>query len=81
MEEHLLSFANAGHSQKVQSLLLNHPELDVNWTDKNHWTALHCASVRGHIEVVKLLLAHLAINVNVNQESLHSLGPRPRLFE
>ena len=48
----------------VSSLLRDHPEINVNWTDE-HWTSLHTASFRGHLEVVKLLLAHPNVNVNL----------------
>ena len=52
---------------EVSSLLRNHPEIDVNWTnpDNYQWTPLHAASRYGHVEVVKLLLAHPNINVNL----------------
>jgi len=46
------------------SLLKDHADLDVNWGDISGWTALHTASFRGHIEVLKVLLAHRDINVN-----------------
>ncbi len=31
---------------------------DVNYSDRQEWTALHCASRRGFLEIVKLLLDH-----------------------
>ena len=56
-----------GRVSEVSSLLRNHPEIDVNWTnpDNYQWTPLHAASRYGHVEVVKLLLAHPDINVNL----------------
>jgi len=46
-------------------LLRDHPEIDVNWVCPNsdRWTSLHAASCFGHVESVKLLLAHPNINV------------------
>jgi len=50
----------------LMSLLKDYPEIDVNWANQNNFqrTALHHASIYGHVEVVKLLLAHPAIHVN-----------------
>jgi len=45
--------------------LRDHPGLDVNWANGDRWTALHCAAWEGHVNVVKVLLAHAHINVNV----------------
>ena len=50
-------------------LLSDHPEINVNWTDSEQWTALHTASLNGQAEVVKLLLAHPNINVNLKSSS------------
>ena len=46
----------------------DHPEIDVNWTDEDQWTALHVASYNDHAEVVKVLFAHPNITVNVRNE-------------
>jgi len=48
------------------SLLRDNPGLNINWEDKRNFqqTALHCASMFGHVEVVKVLLAHPSIDVN-----------------
>ena len=43
----------------------DHPDLDVNWQDPNQWTPLRHASFSGHAEIVKLLLAHPNIEVNL----------------
>ena len=37
----------------------------MNWRDPKRWCALHHACSKGHIGVVKLLLAHPAIKVNL----------------
>jgi len=47
------------------TLLHDNPSLDVNNLRSTGQTALHSASYKGHIEVVKLLLAHPAIKVNI----------------
>ena len=49
-----------GCASEVSSLLRNNPDYN--------WTLLHVASYRGRVEVVKLLLAHLAIDVNVKND-------------
>ena len=55
---------------EVSSLLRNHPEVNVNWADDEFCQApLHAASINGHVEVVKLLLAHPDINVNVRSNA------------
>ena len=66
MEQLLVNAANGGQFEEVQALLADHPGLNVNWGDIEHrMTALHWAPQKGHLEVVKLLLAHHAISVNV----------------
>ena len=39
------------------------------WTNEHQWSPLHVASLRGHVEVVKLLLAHPNINVNLKSNA------------
>jgi len=51
----------------MSSLLKDNPELDVNWVPRR-WVGLHMAAISGEDEVVKLLLAHPAIDVNVNKD-------------
>ena len=65
VEERLWVAAKGSHLPEVWSLLRDHPGLNVNCTKRPRPTALHIASVHGHVEVVKLLLAHPNINVNV----------------
>ena len=52
---------------EVSSLLVDHPGVNVNWTnpDTTQRTPLHIASRKGPVEVVKLLLAHPNILVNL----------------
>ena len=54
-----------GRVEDLEVMLKVHPGLNVNCTDEDQWTPLHWASLKGHIEVVKLLLAHPDIAVNV----------------
>ena len=70
MEQQFKDAANDGRIDDVESLLRDNPGLDVNWGDKgdNFWTALHSAVGYCHPEVVELLLAHPAINVNALTE-------------
>jgi len=72
----LYDAAKDGRESEVSSLLRNHPEINVNWTNEYQWTPLHAASLYGHAEIVKLLLAHRSINVN----SKSSDGQTPFLF-
>ena len=58
--------AEGGRASEVSSLLRDHPEINVNHSnDTLQRTALHIASLNGREEVVKRLLAHPDINVNV----------------
>ena len=65
MGKQLYDAAEDGRLSEVSSLLRDHPEINVNWTDYAQWTPLHTASINGHVEIVKLLLAHPNINVNM----------------
>jgi len=61
-----LTAAFNGDHEEVASLLNDHPDFDVNcFEPTGNVTALHYATYRGHLELVKLLLAHPAINVNI----------------
>ena len=64
VNEKFFSASWVGGVATVLSLLRDNPRLDVNWADKNRWTALHVSSWSGHAEVVKALLAHSDIAVN-----------------
>jgi len=45
--------------------LRDDPEININWTDSDQWTFLHIAAFNGHVEVIKLLLAHPNIHINL----------------
>jgi len=68
---HFFEAVDRGLASEVSSLLRDHPEINVNCTTSERrppseqWTALHAASEFGHVEVVKLLLAHPNINANL----------------
>jgi len=67
VEEKLYEAVWDGRAFEVSSLLRDYPEINVNWTD-NHWTPLHITSFFGFVEVVKLLLAHPHIDVNLEND-------------
>ena len=71
VEKKLYDATAGGRVSEVSSLLRDHPEINVSWTnpDNYQWTPLHAASRYGHVEVVKLLLAHPNINVNLKSSS------------
>ena len=75
----LYDAARGGRVSEVSSLLRDHPEINVNWRNPNlnRCTPLSAASLSGHVEVIKLLLAHPDMNVNVKdwkgQTPLHSV--------
>ena len=57
----------SGFVKEFLSILKDHPGLDVNWNGcGNGWTyLLHLASFKGHVEIVKLLLAHPDIDIHL----------------
>ena len=63
VEKKLIDAAMCDDLAEVQALLRDHPGLDINWQGDDN-TALHLASYCGFIEIVKVLLAHPAIDVN-----------------
>ena len=67
VEKTLWEAAKRGPVSEVSSLLGDHPEINVNWTNphSDKWTPLHIACRYGHVEVVKRLLAHPNIHVNL----------------
>lgn len=59
----------------VVSALLNHRRVDANIVNENGDTALICASYKGHLEVVRSLLTHVGVDVNMkNKDCLASHG-------
>jgi len=66
--EERFSFAvRYGRVEEALCLLKDLLDLDVNWANENYfrYTALHIASREGRYHIVKALLAHPQINVNV----------------
>ena len=73
----LFNAAYDGRASEVSSPFRDHPDIDVNWAvSEDQWTPLHAASLKGYVEVAKLLLAHPNINVNLKD----SIGQTPLLF-
>jgi len=56
--------------------LLSSGEADPNEQDKDGWTPLHYSTRASHIRIVRLLLSHPSINVNV----LNNRNQRPLFF-
>ena len=75
VEQKLYDAARDGRASDVSSLLRDHPEINVNWTNPGFYqfAALHSASRWDDVEVVKLLLAHP--NINVNLQSIDGQTP------
>ena len=66
VEKQLYFAAGYNRASEVSSILRDNPNFNVNQAhDENKWTSLHNASLNGHVEVVKLLLAHPNIDVNL----------------
>ena len=57
-----------GQTKVVQLLLerCNSEESGLNTKDKYGWTAFMIACLRGHKDIVKLLLEHLDPNIDLN---------------
>ncbi|MCX5774433.1 MAG: ankyrin repeat domain-containing protein [Fusobacteria bacterium] len=50
---------------KMVELLMNYPELDVNFGTNHGGTALIMASMMGNVRVIEILLTHPKIDVNI----------------
>ena len=67
--------------EEVKDLINVNRLLNINWKhpnrkDNSEWTLLHMACDRGHLQLVQVLLAHPAIDVNTPSFS----GSTPLLF-
>jgi len=69
VEKLLFDAAWGGSVDGVSSLLKDHPEINVNWTNDHQLTPLHAACWKDRVAVVKLLLTLPNINVNVKDMS------------
>ncbi|KAH6909837.1 hypothetical protein BKA70DRAFT_1274960 [Coprinopsis sp. MPI-PUGE-AT-0042] len=54
--------AHKGH-EGVATLLLAHPEIQVNLVDEDKWSALIFAASKGHEGVVELLLSRPEVQI------------------
>lgn len=66
VESEFYTAAYAGKLDVMTTILQENPALDVNWRypDSTGWCALHAACYKGHEDVVKFLLKHVATKVN-----------------
>ena len=80
IEQQLYNAAADGRASEVSSLLRDHIGINVNWIHNTLQMApLHAASFYNQAEVVKVLVAHPTINVNIKSDIGHtpfSLGCR-----
>ena len=64
-EKQLINASKFNRLEEIESLLRDHPNIRVNWSNPEQQTALHVASSEGHFAVVKTFLAHPAVNINM----------------
>lgn len=66
VEDQLLKAVQRNDVEAFLSVLHQHPDLDINYSDHHHhqFTCLHYASWNGSLPLVRLLLQHPGINVN-----------------
>mmetsp|Transcript_38738 Transcript_38738/g.28625 ORF Transcript_38738/g.28625 Transcript_38738/m.28625 type:complete len:203 (+) Transcript_38738:13-621(+) len=73
LEQELITFAEQGNATEVATVLaaLEAKELhsSINTRGLDHWTPLHFAVQENRIEVIKELLRHKSINVNLSSST------------
>lgn len=57
-----------GDIKNIEKIIVDNPEMDINYSDYMRWTVLHLTCLRGNTEVVRLLLNHP--NIDVNRETI-----------
>lgn len=72
--EAALNIAARKGNEEFVSLLIEHPQVDVDHSDADGITALEAAAIRGHISVVKLLLDQRP-NVDINHKDVDLVAP------
>jgi len=71
MERKLYDAAARGNTGDLKGALKKNPRLDANWSDDNKpggWTSFHIACSKGHVDIVRILLAHPDIDVNQRKQ-------------
>ena len=63
-EHRLYNAAEDGKVDDVKEIIRQHPNININWCNDKGWTALHNASLKGHVDVCKVLIEHKHIRVN-----------------
>jgi len=75
MEKEFYDAVNGGKVEEVKEILRSNPNLKINWKNEkdDDYTALIIACENGHDSIVRILLAHPDINVNVKNGSGYTL--------
>ena len=69
----LLKYSKKGYKEKVLEIL-NNPKININYKNKDGWTALHFACDEGNLKIVDILIkAYIDINMknNYKKSPLH----------
>ncbi|KAI2503226.1 hypothetical protein MHU86_11249 [Fragilaria crotonensis] len=61
-------FAHNENVTPVNGIIYHHHGLNVNTKNDHGYTALICASSKGHLEVVRMLLNYNGVDVNVKDK-------------
>jgi len=71
MEKEFYDAVNGGKVEEVKEILRSNPNLKINWKNEkdDDYTALIIACENGHDSIVRILLAHPDIDVNVKNGS------------
>lgn len=65
LQEACFKYVNASDAESLQQLLADNPEFNPNICDSSHMGLLHLAASKNDVEVLRVLLAHPAIDINL----------------